>query len=154
MSEHASFLCSIFFAICSSQWAPKGSAERSNDPFLVAWLAQNLLITSPASQHREFGFPHTITFSPFCTCFSFIMFHLFAFFLSQYAPTDLEEHPTSTTFSRLSGTYLLFAQPASPQGHSVCFRFHTLLHLCQFIFVSVCTHLITQQIFINMVDVT
>ena len=42
---------SIFhlFVIYSFQCAPKGSAKRFTDPFLVAWPAHNLLITLPAS---------------------------------------------------------------------------------------------------------
>ena len=40
------FFVSMFylFAISSSKYAPKGSAESSTDPFFVAWSAHNLLI--------------------------------------------------------------------------------------------------------------
>ena len=109
--------------------------------FLVAWLGHNLPIISPDSQHRKFGFPHTITFSPFRTCFSLSTFHWFAFFPSQYAPTGSAECPTSTIFSRLAGAHLLFAQPASPHGHSVCFGFHTLLHFFASLFLSKFAHI-------------
>ena len=58
---------SIFhlFVIYSSQCAPIGSAEKFTDPFLVAWLAHNLLITLPASPPAFlFQFEHTIASQP------------------------------------------------------------------------------------------
>ena len=61
------------FAISSSQCTPTGSAERSTDPFLVAWAAHNLL-----------------TALPFCFCLN--RHYIFAISLFIFLSFNMPEH--------------------------------------------------------------
>ena len=70
------------FAISSSQCSHKGSAGKSNDPVLVAWLAHNLLITLPALPPTIlFWFEQTLSFCWF-TLYIFAFQHAWTWFLS------------------------------------------------------------------------
>ena len=95
------------FAISSSQCAPKGSAEWPTHPFLVAWLAHNLLSVLPTLPPTIlFQFEHTIAFQPVH------LFYIYTFF-----PLNMSKH-----VSFLSFTHFPFLHPSVPpqsqQSHS------------------------------------
>ena len=143
-AQHSIMVCFSFTA--GFTWCTTASQVDSSALFLVAWLAHNLLIASPASQHRFlFWFLQTITFPPFRTCLSFIMsghvsflmFHSFAIFLSQCASAGSAEGSASTFLFTWPGHNLLIAWPVSHYRHGFYRQLHFYIYCIAFIYVSV-----------------
>ena len=127
----ASSICLFPNPVCPH----RGSAEPFTNTFSVACLAQNSLIALPSSPtHILFWFAHTIRFSTIyllcafefgyvCTCFV-LMFHSFAIFPPQWAPTSPAEQPWTAT--QKGRPYHLDLQRAT--SVPICLSAH--IHMC------------------------
>ena len=141
VEHYGSFLIHSWFCLMHNS-IPSWSTNRFFSHLPNAQFAD--CITYLTTQRILFWFLQTITFLPFCTCLSFIMFgdvsfpvsHLFAIFASKCASSGSTEQPTSIFLVAWPAHNLLIASPASPH-RKFCLGFHRKLHFWVFTYIWV-----------------